>query len=64
MGLLVLCVFLFMGAHYLSLTAFEFLAFLVAFVWLLMFFQLLQFLVLESPEHRLVIEIKDSENER
>jgi hypothetical membrane protein len=64
MGLLVLCVFLFMGVHYLSLTAFEFLAFLVAFVWLLMFFQFLQFLVLESPEHRLVIEIKDSENER
>jgi hypothetical protein len=53
-----------MGVHYLSLTAFEFLAFLVAFVWLLMFFQFLQFLVLESPEHRLVIEIKDSENER
>jgi len=64
MGLLMLAVFLFMGVHYLSLTAFEFLAFLIAFVWLLMFFQFLQSLVLEPPQHRLIIEIKDSENEQ
>lgn len=50
MGLLVLTVVLFQGVHYFSLTAFELVSFLIAFVWLLMLFQYLQKLVIENTE--------------
>lgn len=50
MGLLVLTVILFQGVHYFSLTAFELVSFLIAFIWLLMLFQYLQKLVIENTE--------------
>ncbi|WP_086350831.1 DUF998 domain-containing protein [Candidatus Enterococcus clewellii] len=50
MGLLVLTVVLFQGVHYFSLTAFELVSFLIAFVWLLLLFQYLQKLMLENTE--------------
>ncbi|QIW58491.1 DUF998 domain-containing protein [Lactococcus raffinolactis] len=49
LGLLVLSAFLFLGVHYLSLTFFEIIAFVIAFIWLVMLINAIQDL---SQSHR------------
>ncbi|MGO2925942.1 MAG: DUF998 domain-containing protein, partial [Pseudolactococcus laudensis] len=49
LGLLVLSAFLFLGIHYLSLTFFEIIAFVIAFIWLVMLINAIQDL---SQSHR------------
>ncbi|GAX47588.1 DUF998 domain-containing protein [Pseudolactococcus reticulitermitis] len=49
LGLLVLSTFLFLGIHYLSLTFFEIIAFVIAFIWLVMLINAIQDL---SQAHR------------
>ncbi|QIK69844.1 DUF998 domain-containing protein [Erysipelothrix sp. HDW6C] len=56
-GLLIVSVYLFLGIHYLSLTAFELIAFVLAFSWLLMLLQAL-INIINKPDSTYTIVIK------